>query len=145
MIMKKELPEIVPLEGLRLKIQYRGVTKLCSGCYGEHLRKTCKEKKLTWFDYIKKFRNENQDIPDDFYGDVIERANRKKKLTEPKPEDFSLPRNKSEWEAMLSKMKECGIEEEKVVEMMKERKGKFEKAYEAYTKKPQKSNVEQQN
>ena len=31
MIMDSELPEVVLLDGLRLKMQYRGVTKLCTG------------------------------------------------------------------------------------------------------------------
>ena len=31
-------------------------------------------------------------------------------LVEPKPEDFNLPRNKAEGEAVLAKMKDCGID-----------------------------------
>ena len=33
---------------------------------------------------------------------------------------------------MISKMKECGIEEEKAIEMMRERIQKFEKACQAF-------------
>ena len=75
-----------------------------------------------------KFRNENQDISDDFFGDALERANRQKKPVEPKPEDFNLPRNKAEWETMLAKMKDCGIEDKKAVEIMRERIQKYENA-----------------
>ena len=42
-------------------------------------------------------------------------------LVEPKPEDFNLPRNKAEGEAVLAKMKDCGIDDEKAIEIMRER------------------------
>ena len=49
-------------------------------------------------------------------------------LVEPKPEDFNLPRNKAEGEAVLAKMKDCGIDDEKAVEIMRERIQKYENA-----------------
>ena len=96
-------------------------------------------------DYIKKFRNANQDIPDEFYGEALERANRMTRQNAPKPEDFNLPKDKSEWDTMLVKLKECGIEDAKIVEMMMERKEKFDKALEEHAKNSKKSNVVQQN
>ena len=59
------------MDGIRMKLQYKGVTKLCTGCYGEHLRKSCQEPKITWLDYIENFRDMNPDLPDDFYGELL--------------------------------------------------------------------------
>ena len=47
-------------------------------------------------------------------------------------EDFGLPMNESEWEVMWSKMKECGINKEKAVEIMRERQDKYDKACKSF-------------
>ena len=159
MIIDTEIPEIIPLEGLRVKLQYQGVRKLCTICFGRHLRKDCEESKVTWTEYIKLFKEENPSIPDDFYGSNLERfdssSKQKKKAKEqfvaprnglewsalmkriqtsggPKPEDYSLPMTENDWNEMLMKMESCGIEKPKAIEMMKERRAKFTKACELY-------------
>ena len=73
MILDSEMPELIPVDGLRVRLQYQGVSKLCSGCYGRHLRKGCKFPKITWPDYVKQFRESNPEIPDDFYGENLEK------------------------------------------------------------------------
>ena len=45
MIINDKIPELIPLESLRVKLQYQGVKKLCTGCYGKHLRRECNEPK----------------------------------------------------------------------------------------------------
>ena len=133
MIMDKGPPELIPVDGVRMKLQFRGVKKLCTGCYGEHLRKNCNEPKKKWTDYIKIFRESNPDIPDDFFGEFANRTvNKKSQESGPKPEDFGLPMNESEWEVMWSKMKECGINKEKAVEIMRERQDKYDKASKSF-------------
>ena len=52
----------------------------------------------------------NPDIRDEFYGDHLIRASKKKKSVSPKPEDFRLPRSEANWNAMMGKMSECGID-----------------------------------
>ena len=79
-----------------------------------------------------RFRESNQDIKDDFYGDALDRINKLIKTKMPKPEDYCLPRNRTEWDSMFSKMQECGITKEKASEIMKERQDKFERACEAH-------------
>ena len=36
MILDSEMPEIIPLEGLRVKLQYQGVERQCNLCFGKH-------------------------------------------------------------------------------------------------------------
>ena len=50
MILHQKIPEWLPMDGLRIKIQHKGIQKLCNVCYGNHLRKDCNEEKLSWPD-----------------------------------------------------------------------------------------------
>ena len=76
--------------------------------------------------------DENADIDKEFYGDLylrIEKEIKKNKVvTRPKPEDYFLPRNQTELDKLKSRMRECGIDDERAMEMLKERKEKFDKA-----------------
>ena len=47
-------------------------------------------------------------------------------------ERLSLYLTETDWNGMLKKMEECGIEKSKAIEMMKERRAKFVKACETY-------------
>ena len=151
MIVDQEIPEILPIEGLRVKLQYQGVKKLCTACFGKHLRKNCDGSKITWADYIRTFKESNLDIPDEFYGENLERFEKTKKAQEnrnlfvpprneeewlamlkrlrktsgPNPVDYNLPITEEEWKSMMKKMKDCGIDEKKAMAMIKERKTKF--------------------
>ena len=127
----REIPELIPLDGLRLKIIHRQVKKLCTRCFEAHLRKDCEEDKKTWFDYIRKFMSENEEIENEFYGGHYERVLKdSKKLrsaSRPEPEDYNLPRNKDDLVKLLQKMKDCGIDEKKAMEIIKEKKAQFDK------------------
>ena len=37
----QHIPEWLPLDGLRVKVQYPNMKKQCNGCYENHLRKDC--------------------------------------------------------------------------------------------------------
>ena len=128
MIVDNEIPELIPLDGLRVKLQYQGVTKLCTGCYGKHLRRDCNEKKITWKDYVEYFVESNPDIPLDFYGSGLERQVKTKKVNRPQPKDFGLPKTEEEFTKMMNKMEECGFSRSKANEIMKERREKYFKA-----------------
>ena len=47
-------------------------------------------------------------------------------------EDFILPRTEAEWDSMMSRMKECGMDQIKASEIMRERKDKNVKACKLY-------------
>ena len=38
----KDLTNWVPMDGRRVRFEYRGIKKQCSGCYGPHIKKFCK-------------------------------------------------------------------------------------------------------
>ena len=126
-----EIPELIPLDGLRLKIIHHQVKKLCTRCFDAHLRKNCQVDKKSWFDYIRKFMIENEDIDKAFYGDLYERvvknAGKTRYASRPKPEDYNLPRSQIELDSLLQRMSDCGIDSAKAMEIIKEKKEKFEK------------------
>ena len=96
MILTCEIPELIPLDCFRLKIVHHQVKKLCTRCYNTHLRKDCHEGKKTWFDYVRKFMDEDVEIENEFYGSLYERVMKDSKKAKaaaarPKPEDYNLP------------------------------------------------------
>ena len=42
--------------------------------------------------------------------------------------DFNIPESQAEWDIMISKFKDCGIDQMKAAEMIRERKAEFDKA-----------------
>ena len=52
-----EIPELIPNRE-RVKIQHYQVARLCTGCYERHLRKDCKNGKISWSQYVRKFAHE---------------------------------------------------------------------------------------
>ena len=118
-------------------------SNICTGCYEKHLRKDCKNGKISWPQYVRKFAHEYPELPSEFFGDSFERwvkpkSNVAKSLCitdsnpnpsrEPKMKDFNIPESQAEWEIMISKFKDCGIDQMKAAEMIRERKAEFDKA-----------------
>ena len=62
-----------------------------------------------------------------------------KSVARPKPEDYFLPRSQVELGKLLSRMNECGIQDGRAMEILRERKEKFDKAITEY-----KTNVNEQ-
>ena len=122
------------MDGLRVKVQHKGMQKLCNNCYGHHLRKECTEVKVNWAGYVSMFREGNPEISNEFYGKWIEliKADPIKRPTE---KDFNLPNTKEECEQMLSLMSACGIDKLTGTKMLLERKSKFEQALKDYEQK----------
>ena len=79
MTLDSEIPQLLPVDGRRIKIYHRGITKLCTKCFGKHRKSECKtERKFEWLDYVENFTIENPEIPDDYYGRWIYLLNKKK-------------------------------------------------------------------
>ena len=62
------LPQVVPMCGKRIRLYHRGISKLCSNCFGAHIRTVCKSEKVPWIQYVCKFITEHPTIPPEFYG-----------------------------------------------------------------------------
>ena len=130
--LKQEIPELIPLDGLRIKIIHHQVKKLCTRCFETHLRKDCEEEKKSWFDYVRKFMAENAEIDKEFYGGhydrVLKDSQKSQAASRPAPEDYNLPKSRADLDKLLQRMKACGIDETKAMEIIKEKKVKYNKA-----------------
>ena len=75
--------------------------------------------------------SENVEIDSEFYGGLYEQvlkdSNKAKAGSRPKPEDYNLPRSQTELDTLLQKMRDCGIDAAKALEIIKEKKQQFEK------------------
>jgi hypothetical protein len=46
MRLNQNIPQLLLIDGRRIKIYYRNINKLCTSCFGQHNRRDCKEKKV---------------------------------------------------------------------------------------------------
>jgi hypothetical protein len=68
MRLNKEIPQLLPMRGRRIRVYYRGVTKLCPNCFGAHARKNCRSEKVSWIQYVLRFMENHPQIPAEHYG-----------------------------------------------------------------------------
>ena len=68
MRLRKDIPQLLPMWGKRIRIYHRGVQKLCSNCFGTHLRRNCRSEKIRWTRYVLNFMEKNPEIPPELYG-----------------------------------------------------------------------------
>jgi hypothetical protein len=68
MKLSKEIPQLLPMYGKRVKIYYKGVSKLCFNCFGKHQRKHCDVAKMPWIDYVKAFMVKYSNFPPEAFG-----------------------------------------------------------------------------
>lgn len=45
--LRKPIPQVLPLEGKRVKVYYHSIRKLCANCFGRHPRKDFKMKRFS--------------------------------------------------------------------------------------------------
>ena len=71
MTIEQEIPQFLPMMGQKVRVYYRGITKLCINCYQPgHIKKNCKNSTVGWIDYVQKFKEEH-DFSDELYGNWI--------------------------------------------------------------------------
>ena len=68
MRLNRDIPQLLPMWGKRIRVYHRGVQKLCNNCYGPHPRRNCKSAKVPWTQYVLKFMEKNPEIPSHLYG-----------------------------------------------------------------------------
>ena len=66
--LEKELPQLAPIMGKRIRFYYKGIQKLCTNCFGPHPKKHCRSGKVEWMDYVEHFVNSNGNVPREVYG-----------------------------------------------------------------------------
>ena len=52
MKLDRDIPQLLPMWGRRVKIFYGGVQKLCTNFFGKHNKDVCKSRKAYWSDYV---------------------------------------------------------------------------------------------
>ena len=85
MRLKRDMPNWVPMYGRKVCFSYRGIKKQCNSCYGPHLRKYCKNEKMSLEEYADKSRPRNKYVPEQLYGKLAKLENiaeQHRKLTE---------------------------------------------------------------
>jgi len=85
MKLSDDIPQLLPMDGRRIKVYYRGISKLCTSCFGRHTRRDCKNEKVQWIDYVRNFVNKNPQISNNQYGkwiSILERETRQKSNTQ---------------------------------------------------------------
>ena len=70
--LRVDIPELVPIEGRRIRINYPGVRVLCTKCFGKHHKTKCESRKRQFKDYVLDFAAKNLDYPISVYGRWIE-------------------------------------------------------------------------
>ena len=75
MKMRRDMPNWVPMYGRKVCFSYRGIKKQCNSCFGPHLRKYCKNEKMTLEEYTDKFRPRNKYVPEQLYGRLAKLEN----------------------------------------------------------------------
>ena len=93
MRLNKEIPQLLPMCGRRIRVYYRGVQKLCSNCFGKHPRKNCRSEKVPWIRYVLNFMESNPDIPQELYGKWWQAVNTEFGEIIPDQEDNSTDTN----------------------------------------------------
>jgi hypothetical protein len=71
MRLTQNIPQLLPVDGRRIKIYYRNINKLCTSCFGQHNRRDCKEKKVKWIDTVFDSIESNPQINPELYGKWI--------------------------------------------------------------------------
>ena len=118
---------------------FYGMQKLCNGCFGCHLRKDCENEKVSWKDYVSNFKTRNPEIPESFYGKWGDLPS-KPEMRKPNEKDYSIPTNQSELDDLMNNMRKSGFDKEGVIQILKERKTKFDAAMEEYERERMKTN-----
>ena len=68
MRLKKDMPNWVPMYGRKICFSYRGIKKQCNSCFGPHMKKFCKNQRMSLEEYADKFRVLNPYVPEQLYG-----------------------------------------------------------------------------
>ena len=68
MKLERDIPQFIPMEGRRIRIYYRSITKRCTNCFQAHQRKLCQNEKVPWLNYVKRFAELYPEIPANMYG-----------------------------------------------------------------------------
>ena len=68
MKLNKSIPQLIPMQGKKIKIYHKGIKKQCVNCYETgHFKKDCLNERKEWLDYIDGFMLATL-LPEEYYG-----------------------------------------------------------------------------
>ncbi len=68
LLLKKHIPEFLPIAGRKLQVFYPGIPKACNNCYQVgHMKRNCKAKKREWIDRVDEIRRSGE-FEDELFG-----------------------------------------------------------------------------
>jgi hypothetical protein len=74
MALAKPIPQFLPMDGKRVKIYYKGISKVCVNCLRPgHKRFQCENQRLDWLSYVDQFMMDSNLDPE-FFGKWVERV-----------------------------------------------------------------------
>jgi hypothetical protein len=62
MKLEREMPNLIPMYGKKIRIYYKGIKKVCKSCLA-YYKESCKSMRKDWFHYVDDFIKENGRIP----------------------------------------------------------------------------------
>ena len=71
----KELPNWIPMYGRKICLEYPGVKRQCSSCYGPHAKKYCRSERCGMESFVIGFSKKYTAVPAEFYGRLSHLAN----------------------------------------------------------------------
>ncbi len=75
MLIKKPIPQFLPMDGKRIKIYHKGIKRMCENCFASgHYRATCPRTKVDWMAYVDFFVMESG-FEEEMFGKWIPRVN----------------------------------------------------------------------
>ena len=70
-VLRKHIPEYLPIAGRKVVVAYPGIPKVCNNCYQTgHMKRACKAKRVEWIDKVQELRGTG-DFPDEMFGGWI--------------------------------------------------------------------------
>jgi hypothetical protein len=75
MLIKKPIPQFLPMDGKRIKVYHRGIKRICQNCFcSGHYRVNCSQKRVDWMDYVDYFILESG-FDEEMFGKWVQRVN----------------------------------------------------------------------
>jgi len=71
LLLRKHIPEFLPIAGRKLQVGYPGIPKACNNCYQlGHMKRNCKNKKKEWLERVGDLRQSGE-FEDELFGGWI--------------------------------------------------------------------------
>jgi hypothetical protein len=71
-IIKRHIPDVLPIRGKRVKLTYPGIPAFCNRCWRiGHAHWDCQRNKSNWLEFVEDFYN-NREVTDEMLGSWVE-------------------------------------------------------------------------